>query len=230
MIDRAVCLPLHTRSRFISLAVKLSCSSWSSTQTRSTSSTGLWIAATRALNSSPRAASRQSQQPAAAAGIKAGSSFISAFFHFFSVDGFLFSLSPSSRNYSCDIVTLLNLVLFKASDTNRETYEISMQLMQVRIMKLPALRLVFCDGYHNTSHPFNRSSKRNCLHTLRGLQSRSQAASCTAPTGPCLLCSVCLCLICPASWPECTLNSHFHCSQVDVGCVARVNIFQELTD
>lgn len=28
-------------------------------------------------------------------------------------------------------MTLLNLVLFKASDTNRETYEISMQLMQV---------------------------------------------------------------------------------------------------
>ncbi len=37
-----------------------------------------------------------------------------------------------SRNYPCDIVTLLNLVLFKASDTNREIYEISMQLMQVR--------------------------------------------------------------------------------------------------
>lgn len=34
------------------------------------------------------------------------------------------------RNYPFDIVTLLNLVLFKASDTNRETYEISMQLMQ----------------------------------------------------------------------------------------------------
>ncbi|XP_041918938.1 protein furry homolog [Alosa sapidissima] len=35
-----------------------------------------------------------------------------------------------SRNYPCDLVTLLNLVLFKASDTNREMYEISMQLMQ----------------------------------------------------------------------------------------------------
>uniref|UniRef100_A0A452F558 FRY microtubule binding protein n=1 Tax=Capra hircus TaxID=9925 RepID=A0A452F558_CAPHI len=35
-----------------------------------------------------------------------------------------------SRNYPFDIVTLLNLVLFKASDTNREIYEISMQLMQ----------------------------------------------------------------------------------------------------
>ncbi|KAG5844677.1 hypothetical protein ANANG_G00165010 [Anguilla anguilla] len=35
-----------------------------------------------------------------------------------------------SRNYPCDIVTLLNLVLFKSSDTNREIYEISMQLMQ----------------------------------------------------------------------------------------------------
>lgn len=36
----------------------------------------------------------------------------------------------SYRNYPFDIVTLLNLVLFKASDTNREIYEISMQLMQ----------------------------------------------------------------------------------------------------
>uniref|UniRef100_A0A8C1LTN6 Furry homolog b (Drosophila) n=1 Tax=Cyprinus carpio TaxID=7962 RepID=A0A8C1LTN6_CYPCA len=36
-----------------------------------------------------------------------------------------------SRNYPCDIVTLLNLVLFKSSDTSREIYEISMQLMQV---------------------------------------------------------------------------------------------------
>lgn len=36
------------------------------------------------------------------------------------------------RNYPCDLVTLLNLVLFKASDTSREIYEISMQLMQAR--------------------------------------------------------------------------------------------------
>uniref|UniRef100_A0A3Q4BKZ5 Uncharacterized protein n=1 Tax=Mola mola TaxID=94237 RepID=A0A3Q4BKZ5_MOLML len=42
----------------------------------------------------------------------------------------------SSRNYPSDIVTLLNLVLFKASDTNREMYEISMQLMQVLEAKL----------------------------------------------------------------------------------------------
>ncbi|XP_051719028.1 protein furry homolog isoform X13 [Ctenopharyngodon idella] len=41
-----------------------------------------------------------------------------------------------SRNYSSDIVTLLNLVLFKASDTNREIYEIAMQLMQVLEAKL----------------------------------------------------------------------------------------------
>ena len=39
----------------------------------------------------------------------------------------------SPRNYPFDIVTLLNLVLFKASDTNREIYEVSMQLMQARI-------------------------------------------------------------------------------------------------
>nr|XP_033804350.1 protein furry homolog isoform X3 [Geotrypetes seraphini] len=41
-----------------------------------------------------------------------------------------------SRNYPFDIVTLLNLVLFKASDTNREVYEISMQLMQILEAKL----------------------------------------------------------------------------------------------
>uniref|UniRef100_A0A3Q1CCM8 Furry homolog a (Drosophila) n=1 Tax=Amphiprion ocellaris TaxID=80972 RepID=A0A3Q1CCM8_AMPOC len=39
-------------------------------------------------------------------------------------------------SYPCDIVTLLNLVLFKASDTNREIYEISMQLMQILEAKL----------------------------------------------------------------------------------------------
>ncbi|XP_062241737.1 protein furry homolog isoform X4 [Platichthys flesus] len=42
----------------------------------------------------------------------------------------------SSRNYQSDIVTLLNLVLFKASDTSREIYEISMQLMQILEAKL----------------------------------------------------------------------------------------------
>ncbi|KAJ3590950.1 hypothetical protein NHX12_008898 [Muraenolepis orangiensis] len=41
-----------------------------------------------------------------------------------------------SRNYPCDIVTLLNLVLFKASDCSREIYEISMQLMQILEAKL----------------------------------------------------------------------------------------------
>ncbi|KAM6933331.1 protein furry homolog [Xenentodon cancila] len=42
----------------------------------------------------------------------------------------------SSKNYPCDIITLLNLVLFKASDSNREIYEISMQLMQILEGKL----------------------------------------------------------------------------------------------
>ncbi|XP_059502688.1 protein furry homolog isoform X2 [Stegostoma tigrinum] len=41
-----------------------------------------------------------------------------------------------SRNYPCDIVTLLNLVLFKASDTDRDIYEISMQLLQILEAKL----------------------------------------------------------------------------------------------
>uniref|UniRef100_A0A4W6FL11 FRY microtubule binding protein n=1 Tax=Lates calcarifer TaxID=8187 RepID=A0A4W6FL11_LATCA len=44
----------------------------------------------------------------------------------------------ANRNYPCDLVTLLNLVLFKASDTSREIYEISMQLMQVLESKLCA--------------------------------------------------------------------------------------------
>lgn len=53
-----------------------------------------------------------------------------------------FSLSDllPHRNYPGDIVTLLNLVLFKASDTNRETYEISMQLMQVSCAGVPHSR------------------------------------------------------------------------------------------
>ncbi|RVE65015.1 hypothetical protein OJAV_G00132060 [Oryzias javanicus] len=46
------------------------------------------------------------------------------------------TVCSSSKNYPCDIVTLLNLVLFKASDTNREIYEISMQLMQILESKL----------------------------------------------------------------------------------------------
>lgn len=152
--NTAVCATLCAWYRFISLAVKWSSSSWSSTLTRSTFSTGLWIAATQAPNSSPRAVSRQSQQ-SAAAGIKAVKSLISLF-HSFSVDMFFFSLSLSSRNYACDIVTLLNLVLFKASDTNRETYEISMQLMQVRIIMFSMLYLAFCDGYHNTFSSFKQ--------------------------------------------------------------------------
>ncbi|MCI4386103.1 hypothetical protein PGIGA_G00058350 [Pangasianodon gigas] len=41
-----------------------------------------------------------------------------------------------SRNYSYDVVTLLNLILFKASNNSREIYEISMQLMQILESKL----------------------------------------------------------------------------------------------
>ncbi|XP_028274555.1 protein furry homolog isoform X3 [Parambassis ranga] len=46
------------------------------------------------------------------------------------------TVCSSSKNYPSDVVTLLNLVLFKASDTNREIYEISMQLMQILEAKL----------------------------------------------------------------------------------------------
>ncbi|KAK1786451.1 hypothetical protein P4O66_018141 [Electrophorus voltai] len=41
-----------------------------------------------------------------------------------------------SRNYPCDIVTLLNLILFKASDTSRQIYETAMQLMHILEAKL----------------------------------------------------------------------------------------------
>ena len=57
------------------------------------------------------------------------------------------------RNYPCDVVTLLNLVLFKTSDTNREIYEISMQLMQVRHrhteLKLSRLSNPLLSGVNN---------------------------------------------------------------------------------
>ncbi|XP_008307519.1 protein furry homolog isoform X2 [Cynoglossus semilaevis] len=46
----------------------------------------------------------------------------------------------SGRNSQSDIVTLLSLVLFKASDSNRDIYEISMQLMQI----LEARLLLYC--------------------------------------------------------------------------------------
>ncbi|XP_076833459.1 protein furry homolog isoform X6 [Brachyhypopomus gauderio] len=41
-----------------------------------------------------------------------------------------------SRNYLSDVVTLLNLILFKASDTSREIYETAMQLMHILETKL----------------------------------------------------------------------------------------------
>lgn len=39
----------------------------------------------------------------------------------------------SFRDYQFDTVVLLNLILFKAADSSREIYELSMQLLQVRI-------------------------------------------------------------------------------------------------
>ena len=52
-------------------------------------------------------------------------------------------------------MTLLNLVLFKASDTNREMYEISMQLMQVRTTSTAAFCtscvIFFCDPLQHFS-------------------------------------------------------------------------------
>lgn len=131
----------------------------------------------------------------------------------------------TSRNYPSDIVTLLNLVLFKASDTNRDIYEISMQLMQVRNTSTGAFFcfwVVFClfNGSHISSLPLDRYLKLSCLCTRRGLQSRNQTASSTAPTVHCRLYTVSPCLSCPASWPGCILNSHFLYSQVAV-CVTQ---------
>lgn len=63
---RRVCVGVCSWLRFTSLAVKWSSCSWSSTLTRSTYSTGLWIAATQAPTSSPQAASKPSLQSVAA--------------------------------------------------------------------------------------------------------------------------------------------------------------------
>ncbi|CAN9511620.1 unnamed protein product [Ophioblennius macclurei] len=50
-----------------------------------------------------------------------------------------------SRNPPGDVVTLLNLVLFKASDTSREIHQISMQLMQILEAKLFVYSKKSCD-------------------------------------------------------------------------------------
>lgn len=59
-----------------------------------------------------------------------------------------------------------------------------------------------------------RFSKRSCFCTRRGSQSRSQAASCMAPTALCRLCTASPCRSSPASWPGCTLSSPSLSSQV----------------
>lgn len=66
---RRTCVVICSWLRCTSLAVKSSSCSWSSMPTRSTYSTGLWIAATQAPTSSPQAASKLSLQ-SVAAGIK----------------------------------------------------------------------------------------------------------------------------------------------------------------
>lgn len=37
------------------------------------------------------------------------------------------------RDYQCDTVMLLNLILFKAADSSRSIYEVAMQLLQVSV-------------------------------------------------------------------------------------------------
>uniref|UniRef100_A0A672P7Y5 FRY microtubule binding protein n=1 Tax=Sinocyclocheilus grahami TaxID=75366 RepID=A0A672P7Y5_SINGR len=105
-----------------------------------------------------------------------------------------------SRNYPCDIVTLLNLVLFKSSDTSRELYEISMQLMQVLESKLSVYskRIVgqksgnILYGTHGPLPPlysvslFQLSNQLACMYpelTLPLFSEVSQRFSTTHPNG-----------------------------------------------
>uniref|UniRef100_A0A671P5F9 Protein furry homolog n=1 Tax=Sinocyclocheilus anshuiensis TaxID=1608454 RepID=A0A671P5F9_9TELE len=103
-------------------------------------------------------------------------------------------------NYPCDIVTLLNLVLFKSSDTSREIYEISMQLMQVLESKLSVYskRIVgqksgnILHGTHGPLPPlysvslFQLSNQLACMYpelTLPLFSEVSQRFSTTHPNG-----------------------------------------------
>uniref|UniRef100_A0A672P3B9 FRY microtubule binding protein n=1 Tax=Sinocyclocheilus grahami TaxID=75366 RepID=A0A672P3B9_SINGR len=103
-------------------------------------------------------------------------------------------------NYPCDIVTLLNLVLFKSSDTSRELYEISMQLMQVLESKLSVYskRIVgqksgnILYGTHGPLPPlysvslFQLSNQLACMYpelTLPLFSEVSQRFSTTHPNG-----------------------------------------------
>uniref|UniRef100_A0A671NVH4 Protein furry homolog n=1 Tax=Sinocyclocheilus anshuiensis TaxID=1608454 RepID=A0A671NVH4_9TELE len=103
-------------------------------------------------------------------------------------------------NYPCDIVTLLNLVLFKSSDTSREIYEISMQLMQVLESKLSVYskRIVgqksgnILYGTHGPLPPlysvslFQLSNQLACMYpelTLPLFSEVSQRFSTTHPNG-----------------------------------------------
>lgn len=203
--------------------MKSSSSSWSSTLTRSTFSTGLWIAATQAPNSSPRAASRQSQQ-SVVAGIKAVSSLSHFCFFPFLPYCHVFLLFHQQELCNWHRHTAEPGPLQGIRHQQRNLRDFHAANAGKANEALFASPLVFCNGYH-PSYPLNRSWKRNCLHTLRGLQSRSQAASCMALMDPCLLSTVCLCHSFQANWQQCILNSHFRYSQVDV-CVAWLNILQ----
>lgn len=215
---RISCLVLRLRFRFISLAVKSSSSFWSSTPTRSTFSTGPWIAATQAPNSSPRAASRQSQQ-SVVAGITAVSSLSHfCFFPFLLYCHVFLFHQQELRKWHCH--TAESSPLQGIGHQQRNLRDFNAAYAGKVNEAFFAYPLVFCNGHH-ASYPLNRSWKLNCLHILRGLQSRSQAASSMALMDPCLLCIVCLCHSFPANWQQCILNSHFRYSQVDVCCVVK---------
>lgn len=139
------------------------------------------------------------------------------------MNSFFLSSFPR-RNYQSDIVTLLNLVLFKASDTNRDLYEISMQLMQVRNTSVYFV-FMLSNGVLMTHFfvSFDRFWKQSCFFTQRGLQSRSPTTSFTAPMVLCRLSTASPCHSSPACWPGCTRNSRFHSSQV-ASCLKCVSV------
>lgn len=127
------------------------------------------------------------------------------------------TLLLSDRNYPCDLVTLLNLVLFKASDSSREIYEISMQLMQVGAV----FWFILIYRLHKRRWSYSlyvcafRCWSLNCLCTLRGWWSRSLEIFYMEHTVLCLLCTVSICLSSPSSLPACTQSSHCLFSQVN---------------
>lgn len=114
-------------------------------------------------------------------------------------------------------MTLLNLVLFKASDTSREIYEISMQLMQVCSLSWHILNKVIKPkpGKDLKINVSCRCWNLSCVHTPSGWWSRSLVIFCMGRTAPSLLCTVSALRSSPSSLPACTQSSRCLFSQVN---------------